>query len=124
MNEIEVKNGALQIPAQVRQFFEKRREVEKKRLQEDVEWELQKAAILKAMEENGEKKYEDDIVRITYVAPTEKETLNTKAVKELLKENDLLEMYMTKSTSKASIRLLLKSEEEQAFSPFNDIESF
>lgn len=124
MNEIEVKNGTLQIPAQVRKIFEERREKLKRRALEDLEWAEQDAALLKAMEENGIKKHEDDLVRITYVAPTERESLDTKAVKELLKENGLLEMYTKKTVTNASVRVTFKTDEEREFSPFNDIESF
>lgn len=65
-------------------------------------------AILKAMEEQGVKTYETDTMRITYVAPTKRVTLDTARLK---KENPLVaKAYEKETETKASLRVTLKGE--------------
>lgn len=65
-------------------------------------------AILKAMEEQGVKTYETDTMKITYVAPTKRVTLDTA---RLRKENPLMaKAYEKETTTKASLRVTLKGE--------------
>jgi hypothetical protein len=65
-------------------------------------------AILKAMEEQGVKTYETDTMKITYVAPTKRITLDTKKLKE---ENPLVaKAYERETETKASLRVTLKGE--------------
>lgn len=77
-------------------------QVEKTRM-ELQEKEL-KEAMLKAMEENGIKSFENDFVKITYTAPGVKKTVDTNA----LKEQGLYETFTKESTVKASVRLTWK----------------
>ena len=66
-------------------------------------------AILKAMEEQGVKTYETDTMKITYVAPTKRVTLDTARLK---KENPLMaKAYEKETETKASLRITLKGEE-------------
>ena len=65
-------------------------------------------AILKAMEEQGVKTYETDTMKITYVAPTKRVTLDTA---RLRKENLLVaKAYEKETETKASLRVTLKGE--------------
>ena len=65
-------------------------------------------AILKAMEEQGVKTYETDTMKITYVAPTTRVTLDTARLK---KENPLMaKAYEKETETKASLRITLKGE--------------
>lgn len=65
-------------------------------------------AILKAMEEQGVKTYETDTMKITYVAPTKRITLDAKKLKE---ENPLVaKAYERETETKASLRVTLKGE--------------
>lgn len=65
-----------------------------------------KAAILAEMESKGVIKLETDELNITYVAPTERETLETKTLREELP--DIYDAYVKISPVKASIRIKLK----------------
>lgn len=65
-----------------------------------------KAAILAEMESKGVLKLETDELNITYVAPTERETLETKTLREELP--DIYDAYVKISPVKASIRIKLK----------------
>lgn len=65
-----------------------------------------KAAILAEMESKGVIRLETDELNITYVAPTERETLETKALREELP--DIYDTYVKISPVKASIRIKLK----------------
>lgn len=65
-------------------------------------------AILKAMEEQGVKTYETDTMKITYVAPTTRVTLDTTRLK---KENPLVaKAYEKETETKASLRITLKGD--------------
>ena len=65
-------------------------------------------AILKAMEEQGVKTYETDTMKITYVAPVKRVTLDTARLK---KENPLMaKAYEKETETKASLRITLKGE--------------
>lgn len=66
-------------------------------------------AILKAMEEQGVKTYETENMRITYVAPAKRVTLDTARLK---KENPLMvKAYEKETETKASLRITLKGGE-------------
>ena len=68
-----------------------------------------KEQVLKAMEENGVTKFENDKVRITYVAPVSKVSVDTKALKEKYPE---IAEELTKTTEqKASVRITVKEVE-------------
>ena len=65
-----------------------------------------KAAILAEMEAKGIIKLESDVLSITYVAETTRETLDSKALKEELP--DIYDTYIKISKVKPSIRLKVK----------------
>lgn len=65
-----------------------------------------KKAILEEMESKGIIKLETDVLNITYIAPTERESLDTKALREELP--DIYDTYINIKPVKSSIRLKLK----------------
>lgn len=67
-----------------------------------------KEAILKAMEKNSVKSFENDSLKITYVAPVTKTTLDSARLKKELP--DVAEKYSKTSEQKASIRITVKVE--------------
>lgn len=65
-----------------------------------------KAAILKEMEEKNILSIDSDELKISYVAPTQRETFDSKAFKEDFA--DLYDEYVKLSPVKASIRIKVK----------------
>lgn len=65
-----------------------------------------KARIKEAMEENGCIKLENDILSVSYVESYEKETLDTKKLKQELP--DIYDHYIKMSTVKPSVRITTK----------------
>jgi len=65
-----------------------------------------KAAVLNAMEENGIVKIDTPEVLINYIAETDRETLDTKALKEECPE--VYESYAKMTPVKASVRIKVK----------------
>ena len=63
-----------------------------------------KQAILQAMEEHNIKSFENDDIKITYIAETTRKSVDTAR----LKEEGLYELYTTSSNVKASVRLSYK----------------
>ncbi len=69
----------------------------KKKLREDL---------LQAMETYGVKKWDNDIMTITYTAPTTRSTVDSKKLKEELP--DIFSKYIKTSNVKSSIKIKLK----------------
>lgn len=65
-----------------------------------------KKAILSEMESKGVIKLDTDDLTISYVAPTDRETLDTKTLREELP--DIYDAYIKISPVKSSIRIKLK----------------
>ena len=63
-----------------------------------------KQAILLAMEYHNIKTFENDDIKITYIAPTTRETVDTAR----LKEEGLYDLYKKVSNVKSSVRLSYK----------------
>lgn len=86
--------------------IEEIREVEKlakevKQRQDNI-----KAELLKAMEQNGIIKFENEDLLINYIAPSTRETFDAKKLKE--DNQDLYDLYVKLSDVKASVRIKLK----------------
>lgn len=65
-------------------------------------------AIIIAMEKNGLKSFENDHIRLTYVAPSERVSIDTTRLKN---ENPAIYLeYQRKTTTKASLRITLKED--------------
>lgn len=103
MNELITTNGELSAETSLK-IAEFERQVKEIKKQED---ELKKA-ILAEMENKGIIKLDTPDLAITYVAPTNRETLDTKALKEELP--DIYDTYVKISPVKPSIRIRLKVE--------------
>lgn len=65
-----------------------------------------KEELLKGMEENNIIKLETEELMITYVAPTDRETFDSKTFKA--EHQDLYDEYVKMSTVKSSVRLKVK----------------
>lgn len=68
--------------------------------------EILKESLLKEMEERGLKTFEKNGVKITYVAPSTRSTLDSKAIKE--KYPAIYEAHLKESQVKASIKITIK----------------
>lgn len=65
-----------------------------------------KAELLKAMDQNGIIKFENEDLLINYIAPSTRETFDAKKLKE--DNQDLYDLYVKLSDVKASVRIKLK----------------
>jgi len=98
---VKVENGIIEVAAATMQklydFQVMKKEMEKteKKIKEEI---------LKAMEANGIKSFENDMVRITYKDSYTKKAVDTEA----LKEQGLYESFTKESTVKASVVMTWK----------------
>lgn len=67
-------------------------------------------ALMLAMEENGVKSFENERIKLTYVDPTTRTTIDSTKLKKEMPE--VAEKYSKTTTTKASLRITLKEEEE------------
>lgn len=72
----------------------------------DEQEKLLKAELLKAMEMYGIKSFENDHIKMTYVAPTTRTTIDTKRLKK--DHPDIMEEYGKTLNVSASVRVALK----------------
>ena len=96
-----LENGQLSAYA-VNMLIVKEREAKKAK----EEYEALKAELLQAMEKNNVIKIENDVLLINYIAPTESERLDTKALKENCPE--LYDEFVTFTKVKSSVRIKVK----------------
>lgn len=96
-----LKNGVLDQEI-VKKIIKFEKQVKKIKDQEDAI----KEEILKAMENTGLKKIESDLLNITYIEPTTRETFNLKEFKKDYEE--LYNQYINISVVKPSIRIKIK----------------
>lgn len=89
----------LTIQQELKSLDDRKKELEKS------ESELKKMLIQK-MEETGVKSIDNDYFKITYVAPTTRETIDSARIKKELPE--IAEQYVKTSAIKASVRITLK----------------
>lgn len=80
------------------------KEQQMKRFKE--EYEQLKADLLEAMEQSNTLKFESDDIAITYVAPTQSERFDSKALKEA--SPDLYDQFIKFTPVKASVRIKVK----------------
>ena len=98
---IKVENGVL---AQETVDLIKAMEAQKKAFNE--QYDAYKAELLKAMENHGVLKFENDGLRITYIAETQREDFDKKQFKEDMPA--LYDAYVTYTAVKPSIRIASK----------------
>ena len=98
---VTVENGIIQVAEAAMQklydFQVVKKEMEKteKKIKEDI---------LKAMEKNDIKSFENEMIKITYKAPTTRKIVDTEA----LKEQGLYDAFMKESPVKASVVMTWK----------------
>ena len=101
MELVNVENGQIQVQqealSKLKSFQEYKKEMDK--LEKDI-----KKNILEAMEKNGIKSFENDVVRISYVEPCTKTTIDTKLVQEL----GLMHQLSKETQVKSSVRVTWK----------------
>lgn len=85
-----------------------RYELQKKEAEEKAK-EL-RAVIMQAMEENGVKSFENERIKLTYIAPTIRTTIDSAKFKKELPE--IAEKYAKTSETKATLRITLKEKKE------------
>ena len=98
---IKIENGAL---AQETIDFIKAMEAQKKAFND--RYDAYKAELLKAMEKCGVLKFENDGLRINYIAETQREDFDKKQFKEDMPE--MYDAYVKFTTVKPSIRIAVK----------------
>lgn len=79
--------------------------IKMKKQMDDQEKEL-KATLVKAMEHYGVKSFENDLIKMTYVAPTTRSTIDSTRLKK--DHPDIVEQYSKISNVAASVRVSLK----------------
>lgn len=89
-----------QIEQEVGHFLAKKEKLEEQNAE-------MRQAILEAMEANNVLKFDGDLITITYVAPTERTTFDSKRFQE--ERPKTYEKYTRKTKVKASIRLKVKA---------------
>ena len=97
------KDNRLELPVKLVEMIAEleRRLAELKNAEADL-----KEKLLKAMEENGVIKLDNDTLAITYVASTNRETLNGKKLRE--EHPDIYDEYIEIKPVKASVRIKVK----------------
>ena len=88
------------------ELYIKECEERKKQAEEDAK-ELRNA-LLEAMEKGAVKTFENDNIRITYVAPQTRSTIDSARLKKDLPE--VAEKYQKQTSVKASLKITLKGE--------------
>lgn len=101
MELVKVENGSIVVAEDVLEKFHEFQVVKAKM---ELEEKKVKEALLKAMEDNGIKSFENDFVKITYKAPTTRKSVDTQA----LKDEGLFELYQKESPVKASVVMTWK----------------
>ena len=109
MNDITVTSGALQVSEQVYQILERKRVLEQEIEKVNLEMKEVEQGILQAMEENGIKWFENDQVRITYVEPTVRKSIDSAK----LKKEGLYDFYLKDSPVKSSLRIRWKNDDQK-----------
>ena len=102
MEIIKVENGYVLD----KQSLDQIKEVEKLAKSLKAKQDAIKAELLKVMEDNNIIKFENEDLLINYIAPTQRETFDSK---QLTADNpDLYDLYVKLSPVKASVRIKLK----------------
>ena len=99
LQEFNNDSNALAIMQQISIISKKKKELE------ENEKEVRKA-LEAAMAQFGIKSFENDILKVVYVAPTTKTTIDSKALKK--DKPDIYEQYTKTSNVKASVRITVK----------------
>ena len=101
MELVKVQDGHITVAEEV---MKKLHDFQVMKAEMDLQEKEIKQAMLKAMEKNGIKSFENDFVKITYKAPTTRKTVDTNE----LKAQGLYEMFTKESPVKSSVTLSWK----------------
>lgn len=102
--EIKVRDGQVVVGEQVRQLLDyaKHVDLEQKRLA--IQLDEFKEALKVAMEENGIKTFENDLVKISYKEPHVRQSVDTKK----MKEEGIYDLFTKEVNVKGSLSLSFK----------------
>lgn len=103
---IEFKAAVPGLPVEIMPVLKKLQELEIQSKQIIETEEILKADLLKAMETHGVKKWDNEIMTVTYTAPTTRTSIDSTKLKREMPE--VAEKYTKTSNVKASIRIKLK----------------
>lgn len=101
MELVKVENGAIQIAQNTLEGLRAYQEQKKK--MDKLEKQLKKE-IIKAMEDNGIKSFENDDVKITYIEPNTRTVIDQKALKDAGLFNEFAKETETASTVRITWR--------------------
>ena len=101
MELVRVENGNITVAEEV---MKKLHDFQVKKAEMDLQEKEIKQAMLKAMEDNDIKSFENDFVKITYKAPTTRKSVDT----DELKAKGLYDMFLKESPVKSSVMLTWK----------------
>lgn len=101
MQLIRVENNQIQLNEDVSNHL---KELYKVKAEYDVLLDKVKNSMKEVMETNMIKSFENDFLKITYVAPTERVSVDTKK----LKDDGLYDKYLKTSEVKSSIKVMFK----------------
>ena len=100
---IQVRNNEIVV---AEELMAKMAEVSRMKLEVESFEQKLKDELKKAMEEHGVKKFENEILSVTYVAPTTRKSLDSNMIKTLYPE--IAESCIKTSEVKSSVRLSYK----------------
>lgn len=100
------KDGQLQIGEKAMNLLKNYQNLQLQMAKAEMDIDSFKQAMLSAMEKNGIKKFENDYVTLTYIAPTKRKTVDTKK----LKDQGLYDMFTKETNVKASVKMAFKDE--------------
>ncbi|MBU5486994.1 hypothetical protein KQI77_02295 [Clostridium sp. MSJ-8] len=103
---IKFKESLLVLPEENMPVIEQIQNLEIKAKEIKEKEEELKAILLKAMEDNNIKKWENDVLTISYIAPTIRNSIDSTKLKKDMPE--VAEKYTKTSNVKSSIRIKLK----------------
>ena len=101
MELVRVENGHITVAEEV---MKKLHDFQVKKTEMEMQEKEIKQAMLKAMEDNDIKSFENDFVKITYKAPTTRKTVDTNE----LKAQGLYDMFVKESPVKSSVTVSWK----------------
>lgn len=83
--------------------------IEERKKEAEAQAQELRAALMQAMEQNGVTSFENERIKLTYVAPTTRTSIDSAKLKKELPE--IAEKYTKTSNVKASLRITLKEDE-------------
>ncbi len=101
---VSVQNGAVLATEAGYELIAKAREIHELQKNLKLQEDQFKKELMEAMEKNSIKRFENDLVTITYTGPSKRATVDTAK----LKEQGLYEAFKKESDVKASVKVIYK----------------